>query len=490
MKVAFYLDNAGIAEVDLRYPEKGNPGIGGTEYMTVMIANALSKRYGNVMEVSILAANICRLPAACRARHAATFKEAAEQAARNCIDILIFKPGTGSLLAEQISSLESHPTVKAIAWAHNLLLACDWDCLHCSKSIAAVVNVGREQLDFYRDHPLFYKSTVIYNCLDPAAFGKSIKPITTSSRVVYMGCLVEEKGFGILAQAWRKILAQVPHAELHVLGTGRLYGRDSVPGCWGIAEPSFEKKFMPYLLDERGSLLSSVKFHGILGPEKDDLLASAAVGVVNPSGEGESFCISAVEFQAHHVAVVSARDWGLLDTVQHGRTGLLCRNKEELTSNVVKLLKDIRLRTKLGEAAYAFAKAQFQVNHIAPEWNRLLVAVEQDLPLRKISMKPNIFYRNKLTKEIVRRLKLAIPMLKNLPPIENRGLRSAFRALRYIRASNSSPSRPAYCAILAKETSSGQTYHPQTSTASYWAKLLRCAGASSSGRIGEPPNTL
>jgi len=200
---------------------------------------------------------------------------------------------------------------------------------------------------------------------------------------------------------------------------------------------------MPYLLDERGSLLSSVKFHGILGAEKDDILSSAAVGVVNPSGEGETFCISAVEFQAHRVAVVSARDWGLLDTVQHGRTGLLCRNKEELTSNVVKLLKDGRLRTKLGEAAYVFAKAHFQVNRIAPEWNRLFVAVEQDLPLRKISMKSNIFYRNKLTKEIVRRLKLAIPILKNLPPIENRGgLRSAFRALRYIGASNSFPSRP------------------------------------------------
>jgi hypothetical protein len=55
MKVAFYLENAEIAEVDLRDPEKGNPGIGGSEYMIVMIANELSKRYGKLMEISILA---------------------------------------------------------------------------------------------------------------------------------------------------------------------------------------------------------------------------------------------------------------------------------------------------------------------------------------------------------------------------------------------------------------------------------------------------
>jgi glycosyltransferase involved in cell wall biosynthesis len=431
MKVAFYLENAEIAEVDLRYPENGNPGIGGSEYMTVLIANELSKRYGNLMEVSILAADISRLPAACSAHHAATFHAALEQAARDTIDILIFRP-YGTFLPERISTLESYPTVKGVAWATNLLTANEWDVLERSKSIAGVVNVGREQLDFYRDHPLFYKSTVISNCLAPSAFDHSRRTLTSNSRVVYMGSLIEAKGFHLLAQVWREIVAQVPDAELHVLGSGRLYGRDNTLGCWGIAESSFEEKFMPYLLNEKGSLLPSVKFHGILGTEKDDILASAAVGVVNPSGETETFCISAVEFQAHRVAVVSARDWGLLDTVRHGKTGLLCRNKEELISNVVKLLKDVRLRTKLGGAAYAFAKAHFQVNCVAPEWYRLLVAVEKGRRLREISMKSNIFYRNKLMKEIVRRLKLVIPMLRDLQPIENRRLRSLLRHVRFM----------------------------------------------------------
>ena len=444
MKVAFYLDNSGIQGVDLRYPEKGNPGIGGTEYMIVMIASQLGKRYSDLMEVSILAPNIGRLPTACRVRHAASFQEAVEQAARDSIDIFIFyltKPGT--VRAEHIAALESYPTLKGIAWAHNSLLAEDWDLLERSKSIAAVVNVGREQLDFYRDHPLFYKSTVINNCLCPSAFDHTISAPTTNNRVVYVGSLVETKGFHLLARAWRRIVAQVPHAELHVVGSGRLYGRDKKLGSWGIAAAAFEEKFMPYLLDENGSLLPSVTFHGILGAEKREILASAAVGVANPSGDTETFCISAVEFQAHRVAVVSAREGGLLDTIQHKKTGLLCRNQEELISNVVRLLKDVRLRRKLGEAAYAFARAHFQANRVAPEWYRLLVAVEENQPLPEIAMKPNIFYRKKLMKEIVRRLKRVIPILKHLQPIRDCRLRSLPRRVRFILsraiANNSNP---------------------------------------------------
>ena len=439
MKVGFYLDNAEIAEVDLRYPERGNPGIGGSQYGTVQIANELGRRYPELMEVSILAREIGRLPGACRARQVANLKEAAERAARDGIDILIFDVGYGDSLVEDIASLESFPTIKGIAWAQVLLTAYEWDLLESSKSIAAVVNVGREQLDFYRDHPLFYKSTVIYNSLASADFDQGDPPLTKSSRVVYLGCLKEGKGFDLLAQVWPEILSQVPDAELHVVGSNRLYSRDRALGSWGLADPSFEKKFMPYLLDKNGSLLPSVKFHGLLGgAEKREVLASAAVGVVNPTGGTETFCRSAVEFQAQRVPVVSARDWGLLDTVQHGRTGLLCRNKEELISNVVRLLKDERLRRKLGEAAYAGAKTRFHASCVGPQWYQLLVAVEKDLPLKKVSMKSNIFYRNKLTKEIVRRLKLAIPILKDLPPIEHRGLRSAFRGLRYIGAGNSS----------------------------------------------------
>ena len=38
-KVAFYFDNSRISQVDCRDIESGNPGIGGTEYLFLLISN-------------------------------------------------------------------------------------------------------------------------------------------------------------------------------------------------------------------------------------------------------------------------------------------------------------------------------------------------------------------------------------------------------------------------------------------------------------------
>ena len=57
-------------------------------------------------------------------------------------------------------------------------------------------------------------------------------------------------------------------------------------------------------------------------------------------------------------------------------------------------------------------------------------------------MKSNIFYRNKFIKEIVRRLKLILPMLQQLRPIEHRGLRSLLRFIASRAGAKNSDSQP------------------------------------------------
>ena len=42
-KVAFYFDNSRISQVDCRDIESGNPGIGGTEYLFLLISTLLTK---------------------------------------------------------------------------------------------------------------------------------------------------------------------------------------------------------------------------------------------------------------------------------------------------------------------------------------------------------------------------------------------------------------------------------------------------------------
>ena len=44
MKVAFWVNNSGFADLDCSRINEGNPGIGGTEYSALLIAEGLSQR--------------------------------------------------------------------------------------------------------------------------------------------------------------------------------------------------------------------------------------------------------------------------------------------------------------------------------------------------------------------------------------------------------------------------------------------------------------
>ena len=48
--------------------------------------------------------------------------------------------------------------------------------------------------------------------------------------VVYLGGLNKYKGFHVLAKAWKKVLAEVSDAKLIVLGSGKLYNRETSMG--------------------------------------------------------------------------------------------------------------------------------------------------------------------------------------------------------------------------------------------------------------------
>ena len=45
MKIAIFIDNENILGVDCRNPEHGNPGIGGTEYCILLLAQVYKKAY-------------------------------------------------------------------------------------------------------------------------------------------------------------------------------------------------------------------------------------------------------------------------------------------------------------------------------------------------------------------------------------------------------------------------------------------------------------
>ena len=80
--------------------------------------------------------------------------------------------------------------------------------------IKKVIFVGQQLYDYYCDSNIIKKSLIINNCI-PSSY--KMRTNADTKKVVYSGALIKQKGFHILAKAWKNILKAVPDAELYVL---------------------------------------------------------------------------------------------------------------------------------------------------------------------------------------------------------------------------------------------------------------------------------
>lgn len=231
------------------------------------------------------------------------------------------------------------------------------------------------------------------------------------------GGLRVTKGFHILAKVWKEVVKEVPDAELHVMGGSKLYDENASTGNFGIADEKYEKRFMPYLLDDNGKVMNSVKFLGVLnGEEKINAINETKVGIANPSGFGETFCISAIEFEAMKVPVVSCKKNGLLDTVEDGKSGILVKNEKQLKDAIVTLLKDDKLNEDMGLYGEKFVREKFDIYNVCSKWKKLLEDVYNDIPQKEELINNNFKYNLKWLREFNRKIKKA-KIFNWLPPI-------------------------------------------------------------------------
>ncbi|MFI3214118.1 MAG: glycosyltransferase family 4 protein [Eubacteriales bacterium] len=412
MKVGFYIENKSHQGIDYSMPEKGNPGIGGTQFMFWTVAWYLKKIYVD-LEVYILAPLIETMPDSLYSISCNNSVEAVRVASSKNIDILILRGlNSDKKLFEEI---EVHKQ-KVVFWSHNhednkfASLATD------SQYVYKNVCVGKEQLDRLRDHKIYCKSTYIYNALDFSCYYGYEKDVTKKI-VGYMGSLTPKKGFHRLAKNWKKVLKHVPDAELYVLGGGNLYNRQCTSiGDTNISDEKYYKKIIKYLDDGTGKVISSVKFMGIVaGNEKSEVLKKMSVGVVNPIGR-ETFCISAVEFEYFKIPVVTVKKNGVLDTVVNGKTGLLFNRDKDFVKYIVRLLNDHQLNEELGNNGYNYVLDNFEIKNICLKWRKLF-----DEIMNGINENPNHTTEHwlndfKLLREANRKIK-CVPLLRNIPSL-------------------------------------------------------------------------
>lgn len=366
MKVKIYLllEDKGIKGLDLSKPENGNPGIGGTQFLFVALANELSK-YSD-FDVNIIHYREQKLPA--NVQSVLIDSDIFEVLEKDRPDIFLFHPNKDKEWYQRLNTVN----VTSVAWVHNYISYKDATILSKCQNIKAVVFVGKQQYDRYIDHKIIEKSCYIYNFIfnSPTHRKKEYQPWVT-----YIGSLTYPKGFHWISECWKKVVEQVPDAELHVIGSGNLYSRDSKIGNYGIASEEYEKIIMPGLVDSTGQILNSVKFHGNLGSEKYYIFENTAVGIINPSGETETFGLGAVEMQQVGIPVISRKKFGLLDTVDNNRTGILINNTSELEKAIVMLLNDKKKNYEYGCAASKFVDEKFSKEKIIFSWRELMQSI-------------------------------------------------------------------------------------------------------------------
>ena len=168
-------------------------------------------------------------------------------------------------------------------------------------------------------------------------------PLPSEPSVVVVGVLERYKAFDVLAEAWRRVVPEVPGATLHVVGRGRLD---------------------PVARELVADLPSSVVWDRVLpAPEVARAIDGACVLVLPSRSEGMGRVV--IEAGLRGRPLVGSRVGGIPDVALDGETAILVEpgDAAALAEALTRVLADHDLTAQLGEAA----RVQAQQWLVSPE---------------------------------------------------------------------------------------------------------------------------
>lgn len=180
----------------------------------------------------------------------------------------------------------------------------------------------------------------------------------SAPRALFVGTVVRRKGVDVLLEAWRRVTAELPDAQLYVAGPTN-FGREG-------ELTSFERACRAFV--ERHHLGDSIHFLG----RRDDVapLYRATHTVLFPSRK-EGFPNVLLESMASGTPPVAARIPGSTDaSVDDGRTGYVVPQEDAgaLADRAITLLRDRETRERMADAAREKAANRYALPRIASEY--------------------------------------------------------------------------------------------------------------------------
>jgi glycosyltransferase involved in cell wall biosynthesis len=178
--------------------------------------------------------------------------------------------------------------------------------------------------------------------------------------VVYTGRLLRGKGLDVLLEAFARIAARQPRAHLVLVGSGA--------GQVLSVEDELQRQARDAGLSDR------VSFAG----RTDDVQAYLqASDVFAFPSLFEALGLSLVEAAACGLACVGSRTGGIVDVIEHGRSGFLCAPGDavELAEALEALLADPARREAFGRRGLAIARTRFDLEDSVARYRALLLSV-------------------------------------------------------------------------------------------------------------------
>ncbi len=371
MRLALFLDNRGFAGLGpLPAPSLGNPGIGGTEYAFLAVTELLQ---GSALQPLLMLTRGQEVSGISAESMALVADLAGAVALAEKLGAVAFVFRPGGLPESAWAALEA-TCLPLLPWFHNL--GCHQQArTEALPGLRAWVLVSGAQLDAFRHSRLSRQARVIANPVAVPASAAAERPWLEAEQahnLAFMGAITPFKGFHRLAAQWGSIAAACPRSNLLVFGGADLYGVRAGEG-----------HLTPYELYCRQLLVGSgyadrVRFLGSQGLERYDAMASIAVGVVNPSGCDETFCLSAAEFNACGIPVVTARRHALVQTILDRQTGLLAGSDRELADACIHLLQDPERAWQLGRAGQHHVSQAYGPERVREDWIGLAKDIATD----------------------------------------------------------------------------------------------------------------
>jgi glycosyltransferase involved in cell wall biosynthesis len=225
------------------------------------------------------------------------------------------------------------------------------------------------------------RCTYIYNGVDDVAFSPAGPPradVGNAPRLLFVARVSPEKGVHVLLDAFRRVRAKYPQAELDVVG-----GMAAAPREF-IVDLSTDPRTRDlarcyagdYVADLKASLTPEeaalVHFRGNLPYADLVALYRRADVFLFPSVWHEPFGMPNIEAMACGAPVVSTRGGGIPEVVLDGESGLLAERGDvgELAAAILRLLGDPELRRRLAAAGRARVEEFFTWDRIAADLAR------------------------------------------------------------------------------------------------------------------------